>query len=147
MHMHASCVAREGAGVLLLGPSGSGKSDLALRLIDRGFMLVADDGVEIEDGRARPSPPLAGLLEIRGLGIVCLPHLPDTALALAVDLTAGGDRLPAPERHATLDLPLIRLDSRHASAAAVVAYALDCATGTRRLHTGAFARDLSQDRA
>ena len=67
MQIHGSCAARDGAAVLLLGPSGSGKSDLALRLLDRGFLLVADDQVLIEDGVARAPPPLAGLLELRGL--------------------------------------------------------------------------------
>jgi HPr kinase/phosphorylase len=138
MQMHASCVARDGSGVLLLGPPGSGKSDLALRLIDRGFVLVADDRVDIEAGIARPPAPLAGLLEIRGLGILQLPHLPAATLALAVELGADGDRLPAPQRHAALDLPLIRLDSRRASAALLVSYALDCAIGARLSHAGAF---------
>ncbi len=138
MQIHASCVARDGAGVLLLGLSGSGKSDLALRLIDRGFVLVADDRVEIEAGIAWPPAPLAGLLEIRGLGILRLPHLARATLALAVELGADGDRLPRPQRHPGLDLPLIRLDSRRVSAAVLVSHALDCATGLRPTHAGAF---------
>ena len=80
MQIHASCVAREEAGVLLLGPPGSGKSDLALRLLEHGFMLVADDRVEIEGGIARPPPHLAGLLEVRGLGIVRLAHAAEASL-------------------------------------------------------------------
>jgi len=135
-------VARDGSGVLLLGPSGSGKSDLALRLIDRGFVLVADDRVEIEAGIAWPPAPLAGLLEIRGLGILRLPHLVHATLALTVELGGDGDRLPAPRRHAGLDLPLIRLDSRRASAALLVSHALDCAAGARRTHAGAFDADV-----
>src|SRR6516162_9304950 len=80
MQIHASCAARDGAGVLLLGPPGSGKSDLALRLLDCGFMLVADDRVEVEGGVARPPPALAGLLEVRGLGILRLPYLQSARL-------------------------------------------------------------------
>jgi HPr kinase/phosphorylase len=124
--------------VLLLGPPGSGKSDLVLRLLDRGFMLVADDRVEIEDGLARPPAALAGLLEVRGLGILRLPHLAEARLALAVEL-GGGERLPAPARHPTLGLPLLAIDAARASAAQVVVLALDCAQGRVAQVVGAFA--------
>ena len=73
--VHGSCVSRDGDGVLLIGPAGSGKSDLALRLLGRGFDLVADDRVDIEDGIAAPPEALAGLLEVHGLGIVRLPYV------------------------------------------------------------------------
>src|SRR4051812_30268500 len=63
MKIHGSCAARDGAGVLFLGPPGSGKSDLLLRLLDRGFVLVADDRVEIDGGVARAPETLSGLLE------------------------------------------------------------------------------------
>ncbi len=139
MQIHASCVAREGAGVLLLGPSGSGKSDLALRLLDRGFMLVADDRVEIVNGMARPPARLAGLLEVRGLGVVRLPYVHEARVALAVELGTNGPRLPEPRRHDTLDVPLIDLDPTHPSAAQRVALALDCATGRMAQVAGAFA--------
>jgi HPr kinase/phosphorylase len=138
MQMHASCVTRNGAGVLLLGPPGSGKSDLALRLMDRGFLLVADDRVDIEDGVARPAAALAGLLEVRGLGILKLPHQAEARLALAVEL-GSACRLPAPARHPTLDLPLLLLDATSASAAQRVALALDCALGRIVQVAGAFA--------
>ena len=85
--LHASCVAIRGRGVLLTGPSGAGKSDLALRLIDRGAVLVGDDGVVIEarDGRlhARPGPNIEGQMEVRGLGILALPW-EEAPLALAI---------------------------------------------------------------
>src|ERR1700760_1504181 len=71
--MHGSCVSRNEDAVLILGPSASGKSDLVLRLLSRGFDLVADDQVDIDDGIASCPPALAGLLEVRGLGIVRLP--------------------------------------------------------------------------
>ena len=66
--MHGSCVSKDGEGILVVGPSGSGKSDLVLRLISRGFELVADDQVTITDGIVSGPANLAGLLEVRGLG-------------------------------------------------------------------------------
>lgn len=139
MQIHASCVAREQAGVLLLGPPGSGKSDLALRLLELGFMLVADDRVEIEDGIARAPAPLAGLLEVRGIGIVRLTHTAEAALALAVRLGASGERLPRPARDAALGIPVVDIDPAAASAPARVALALDCALGRVTQVAGAFA--------
>jgi HPr kinase/phosphorylase len=137
MQIHASCAARDGAGVLLLGPPGSGKSDLALRLLDCGFMLVADDRVEVEDGIARPPPALAGLLEVRGLGILRLPFVHSARLALAVEL-AEPPRLPAPAAHPELGLPLVAVDARSPSAARRVALALDCVLGRITQVAGAF---------
>src|ERR1700751_298914 len=94
--MHGSCVARDGAGVLLVGPSGAGKSDLALRLLGRGFGLVADDQVDVLGGIARAPGALAGLLEVRGLGIVRLPYLSQAKLNLVIALTNHCERLPDP---------------------------------------------------
>ena len=142
MQIHASCAARDGDGVLLLGPAGIGKSDLLLRLLAHGFQLVADDQVTIEDGQASPPPSLAGLLEVRGLGIVRLRHVAPIRVALAVRLSAPGkmpDRLPQPARDPVLDLPLVTLDGSAASAASRVALALDCATGRLKQLAGAFA--------
>jgi HPr kinase/phosphorylase len=136
---HGSCVAHDDAGVLLLGPSGAGKSDLALRLLAQGFELVADDQVDVDDGFAQAPIALAGLLEVRGLGIVRLPYLSKVRLHLVVELTVPHDRLPAPERHAELDLPLVRLNALHGSAPDRVALALDCALGRVTQHAGAFA--------
>ena len=138
MQIHASCAARQGAGVLLLGPPGSGKSDLVLRLLDRGFMLVADDRVEIEDGHATAPAALAGLLEVRGLGLLRLPHLPRARLALAVQLGIA-PRLPSPARYAPANLPLVAVDPARPAAPQIVALALDCALGTLTQHAGAFA--------
>jgi serine kinase of HPr protein (carbohydrate metabolism regulator) len=127
------------AGVLLKGPSGSGKSDLALRLIERGGMLVADDRVELfRDGTAlaaRAPRALAGLLEIRGVGIVEFPFAASAQIALVVEL-AGTDkiaRLPEPERYtppASLGLsrehwpPLMRVNASEVSATARIAAAV-----------------------
>ena len=104
---------RSGAGVLLLGPPGSGKSDLVLRLLERGFMLVADDRVEIEGGIARPPPPLAGLLEVRGLGIV-RPAARGARRRWRSPCASGRrcERLPMPARDAELGLPVMRARSR-----------------------------------
>lgn len=138
MQIHASCAARDAVAVLLTGPAGCGKSDLLLRLLDRGFVLVADDRVEVEDGMASPPPALAGLLEVRGLGLLRLPYLPRARLALAVELGRPTARLPMPARHPVLDLPLIALDAFIASAAQRVALALDCVQGQVAQVVGAF---------
>ncbi len=137
--VHGSCVSRDGDGVLLIGPSGSGKSDLALRLLGRGFSLVADDRVDIADGIAAPPPALAGLLEVRGLGIVRLPYAATARLALVAELGAAAERLPAPGRHAGLGLPLIRLDPARRLRPRKIALALDCALGRVSQVSGAFA--------
>jgi len=139
MQVHASCAARDGDGVLLVGPPGAGKSDMVLRLLDHGFVLVADDRVEIEGMWARAPASLAGLLEVRGLGILRLDHLPRARLRLAVALRPNPARLPEPARHAAPDLPLIAVDPSKPSAARVVALALDCALGRATQIAGAFA--------
>ncbi len=97
--LHASCVALEGRGLLILGRSGAGKSTLALELIAVGAGLVADEQVALR-GRgaalvATPAPRLAGLIEARGLGLLRLPHAAFTDVALAIDLDAPASaRLP-----------------------------------------------------
>ena len=98
--IHATCVVIKGHGVLLRGESGSGKSDLALRLIDDGAGLVADDYAELcaLDGQIFATVPLAiqGLLEVRGIGIVRLGCVPRVPVAAIFDLVALSDveRLP-----------------------------------------------------
>ena len=130
--LHAACVELSGTGVVLLGASGSGKSDLALRLIDLGARLVADDqlAVERQGDRlfGRPAPTLAGLLEVRGFGIVKLPWCALSPLGLAVELDSDGPlpRLPEPGSYELLGvrLPHLRLDPRAPSACAKVRLAL-----------------------
>lgn len=140
--VHATCVAIGDNGVLLRGPSGSGKSDLALRLIDEGARLVADDRVVLSsDGdrlRAAPPPSLKGRLEVRGVGICDVAALDSAVLdsailALAVDLVDPGDveRLP---RGAVCDylgvtLPLAAIAPFEASAAAKVRLAVAVLNG------------------
>ena len=136
--MHGSCVAKDGDAILLVGPSGSGKSDLALRLLSRGFELVADDQVDINDGIASSPAELAGLLEVRGLGIMRLPYRSTARLGLIVELDGRADRLPVPARHPDLRLPIVRIDATAASAPDKVALALDCALGRVGQVAGAF---------
>src|ERR1700712_5927 len=107
MQMHGSCASKAGAGVLLIGPPGSGKSDLLLRLLDHGFSLVADDQVVLEDGVARPPRPLAGLIEVRGLGLLRMPYAETARVALVVAMGVG-ERLPQPAFH--LGFPLVHVD-------------------------------------
>ena len=137
--MHGSCVAKDGDAILLIGPPGSGKSDLALRLLSRGFELVADDQVDIMDGIASCPSELAGLLEARGLGIVRQPYRPQARLALIVELDGRIDRLPLPARHPELRLPVVHIDATAASAPEKIALALDCALGRVSQVAGAFA--------
>ncbi|QJU59703.1 aldolase [Sphingomonas sp. AP4-R1] len=122
--LHATCVAIDGRGVLILGPSGAGKSDLALRLIDRGAVLVSDDGVEIriEGDRplARAPHTIAGQMEVRGLGIVAMPALAEAPVALCISLTAPRDRMPPDPLPTTpvaaRAIPTLALDPFEASA-------------------------------
>ncbi len=130
--MHASCVALDGRAILLCGLSGSGKSDLALQLIDRGFTLVADDQtiVRKQGTRLLASVPstIAGLLEIRGVGIVTMPTVADVQVALVVELRGDIERMPDESRERRildLPVPLISIDATTASAPSKVALALD----------------------
>lgn len=133
---------------MILGPPGSGKSDLVLRLMQAGWLLVADDQVEVSLGESAPmaaSPPaLAGLLEVRGLGIFeGLAAGGPVPLRLAARLAPGEAiaRLPQPAawQEAGMALPLVALDPFEASACAKLALALDAATGRARQRAGAFA--------
>jgi serine kinase of HPr protein (carbohydrate metabolism regulator) len=124
--LHATCIAQDGLGILLRGPSGAGKSDLALRMIDAGARLVADDQVFVHAVNgvavARPASTLAGLLEVRGLGIVRLPHLAEAPVGLIADLVGPGEvpRLPEPavEEIAGIGVPRVALAPFEPSAAA-----------------------------
>ena len=129
---HASTVAVDGRAVLISGPSGSGKSDLALRLLDRGFTLVSDDQTIVRrDGDrlvASAPPTIKGKLEIRGVGIVEMETVTDVPVALYVELTSEIVRLPDDRRERPVlgvNLPLISVDAQTASAASKVALALD----------------------
>jgi len=135
--IHATCIAMDGGGVLIRGASGSGKSDLALRLMDAGARLVADDRVDLtgREGRLTATPPanIAGLLEVRGLGILRFNHLPEVRVDLVVELADGAHvaRLPEPASCTIcgIEVPLMRLAAFEASTAAKVRLALGLAAG------------------
>lgn len=122
--IHASCVAIDGHGVLLCGKSGSGKSDLTLRLLDRGAGLVSDDYTVVERDRdtliARAPTTIAGKIEVRGLGLIDWPAIPAAPVRLCIALDAPVERMPPeqPDHRDILGLsvPAIALEALHASA-------------------------------
>ncbi|MGH7027544.1 HPr kinase/phosphorylase [Brevundimonas sp.] len=133
--LHATAVARHTPlgwrGVLIQGPSGVGKSDLALRLIGQGWRLIADDWTHLwaSDGALYGGAPttIIGQIEVRGLGIIAAPLRPVSRIALAVQCTHEPiERLPEPAAWTWngVTIPQLRLDPRPASAGQVVATAL-----------------------
>lgn len=141
---HASAVAIDGRAVLIFGPPGSGKSDLALRLIHAGARLIADDGTKLrrEGGAVYALPPeaIAGLMEVRGVGVVTVPGAATAAdafpVALAVNLVSDPAlvaRMPDPASRelAGAMVPCVSLWGFAASAVAAVGVALDLALGRR----------------
>jgi HPr kinase/phosphorylase len=129
--VHASAVAIQGHGVLLTGRSGSGKSDLALRLIDRGGVLISDDVVMISRTGTGLSvgvaPNIEGKIEIRGLGICSVKHLSSAPLRLVVGLSNDIERMPDENRMENIlgvDVPSIELAPFEGSAPVKVEMAL-----------------------
>lgn len=97
--MHASCVSVDGNGLLICGPSGSGKSSLALQMMALGARLVSDDRCQLSahDGRLYAAPPetIAGQIEARGVGILNADYLPQTRIVAVLDLwKTETERLP-----------------------------------------------------
>lgn len=119
LNLHASAVAVGGNGLLILGPSGSGKSGLALRLMALGARLVADDRVLLERRGsllvARAPETLAGLIEARGIGLVRVKWQPEAPITLAVDLAKPGSaRLPQTREIAWLGVGIELISGRDA---------------------------------
>ena len=117
--LHATTISVNNHALLILGESSVGKSGLALQLLDRGALLVSDDQTEISsDGEyllASPPESIAGLMEVRGVGIVPFPHKSKVPVAAAITLVDQADepRLPEPE---TIDVcgaavPHLQLDA------------------------------------
>ena len=116
MLLHASCVAIGGRAVLLTGSPGAGKSDVALRLIDSGAQLVADDQTMLQREKdtllASPPSAIAGMIEIRHIGLIKMAFVESIPVALYVELTplhATIERLPEPDSVFLLDHPVQRL--------------------------------------
>jgi serine kinase of HPr protein (carbohydrate metabolism regulator) len=129
--VHCSCVAIGGRGVLIGGRSGTGKSDLALRLIDRGAVLVSDDYTHVRrfKDRALAAAPatIAGKIEMRGVGIIEMDAAADVPVALFVDLDRPSERLPEMEESrmiAGVAIPVIGLGGHENSAPLKVEAAL-----------------------
>ncbi len=128
--LHATTVAINGVAVMIEGASGSGKSDLALRLIDRGATLVSDDQtLVVRSGDillARAPATIAGRIEVRGIGILAMPHVENIPVGLFVRLDDVIDRMP--ERRlrtiAGIDIRQVAVDPFHASAPIKVELAL-----------------------
>ena len=136
--IHATAVALAGRVVLLRGAPGIGKSDLALRLVDGGAMLVADDQTCLSrrGGEVWAAAPdsLRDLLEVRGVGIVRMPALAEAPVALVIDLVGEKEveRCPDPQAESVLGVELqrLQLNGACASAPAKVRLALRLAAGT-----------------
>lgn len=129
--LHATAVAIDGNAVLITGPSGSGKSDLALRLIDRGAKLVSDDAVRLLIDQDMPvltaASNIESLLEIRGIGIQSVPSVDSAPLRLIAELTEKIERMPPPNAEYAIggyDVPLVKIASFEISAAVKIEYAL-----------------------
>lgn len=130
--VHATSIAIDGRAILLTGPSGSGKSDLALRLVDRGATLVSDDYTlcTARHGVLLAAPPdtIAGRMEVRGVGILPVPHMRDVPVALIIALGDNvprmPDDLPPTLTVAGVSLPLAYLAPFEASAPIKAEYLL-----------------------
>jgi len=130
--LHATAVSCHGAGVLIRGPAGSGKSDLALRLIDNGADLIADDRVSVEvcGKKIYLSAPqnILGLIEIRGIGLIKIDAVRDIPLSLIVDLRPHNeiDRMPEHRKDVieNIYVPIFEMDAFECSALAKIKFFL-----------------------
>jgi serine kinase of HPr protein (carbohydrate metabolism regulator) len=128
--LHATTVAIDGLAVMIEGASGSGKSDLALRLIDRGAVLVSDDQtLVVRSGKtllARAPTTIAGRIEVRGIGILAMAHIDDVPVGLLVRVDGAVERMPErrARRIAGIEIRQFAVDPFHASAPIKVELAL-----------------------
>ena len=128
--LHATTVAIDGAAVMIEGASGSGKSDLALRLIDRGAILVSDDQTLVvrtgDTLLARAPMTIAGRIEVRGIGILAMPHVEDVPVVLLVRVDGAIERMPdrSVRNIAGIDVREVAIDPFEASAPIKVELAL-----------------------
>jgi serine kinase of HPr protein (carbohydrate metabolism regulator) len=114
--LHGTAIAYGVAGLLLVGISGSGKSTLAAAMLQQGAELIGDDQLILTEAsgyiQVAPAPTVAGVLELRGLGLISMPHIAQHALHLVVELTMDAEeRLPTPQTRTFLgiDLPAIQV--------------------------------------
>ncbi|MFT8808383.1 HPr kinase/phosphorylase [Gluconobacter sp.] len=135
--VHASCVAWKGEGVLISGSSGSGKSELALRLMDAGFDLVADDRVLLQGIIASAPERIAGLIEVRGVGILRTPFVIKAPVRLRVCLGEGQPRLPEPCRDPWTGAVMLRLEPGFPGTVARIRAALGACCGPYEWVAGA----------
>jgi serine kinase of HPr protein (carbohydrate metabolism regulator) len=129
--IHGTAISISGHAVLIMGESGSGKSDLALRLIDRGAILISDDVVFLETRDNAPiltvAPNIAGKIEVRGVGIFNVDFITSAPLRLVVKFVDSPDRLPEDVARAAIGdyfVPLLKLNPFEQSSAIKVEYAL-----------------------
>ena len=129
--LHGTAISIGGHGVLIMGESGSGKSDLALRLIDRGAILISDDVVFLETRDNAPiltvAPNIVGKIEVRGVGIFNVDFIASAPLRLVIEFVDAPDRLPEDIARASIGdyvVPVSRLNPFEHSSAIKVEYAL-----------------------
>mgnify|MGYP001169931138 FL=1 len=129
--LHGTAISIGGHAVLIMGESGSGKSDLALRLIDRGAILISDDVVFLETRDNAPiltvAPNIVGKIEVRGVGIFDVNFIASAPLRLIVQFIDAPDRLPEDIARASIGdyvVPVSRLNPFEHSSAIKVEYAL-----------------------
>jgi serine kinase of HPr protein (carbohydrate metabolism regulator) len=129
--IHGTAISIGGHAVLIMGESGSGKSDLALRLIDRGAILISDDVVFLETRDNAPlltvAPNIAGKIEVRGVGIFDVHFIASAPLRLVIEFVDAPDRLPEDIAHTIIGdyvVPVSKLNPFEQSSAIKVEYAL-----------------------
>lgn len=125
---HASCVEFKEKGIIILGNSGAGKSDLTIRLLDAGGKLVSDDYVEVFNEKnkliAKTAPNIGGMIEVRGVGLMKVDFKPKTQLVLALELVSREVIERMPEDHyfeeGNVKIPLYKFDGFSSSAIAKI---------------------------